>query len=214
MASTQVGEFGRESVIAAVAALKAGKPIVVTDDESRENEGDLILAGECATAENIGFIVRYSSGVICVALTDERCQQLQLPPMVVNNEDPKGTAFTVSVDLKQGTSTGISASDRAATFRALADPASGPQHFNRPGHVFPLRARAGGVLERDGHTEASVDLCRIAGLQPAGVLCEVRSAPAKRTRMAAPRMAGLRAEGQPGLALRPEVPSATQQQAS
>jgi len=169
----QQAQFGRESILAAIEALKAGKPIVVTDDESRENEGDLILAGECATAENIGFIVRYSSGVICVSLPDERCQALELPPMVVNNEDPKGTAFTVSVDLKEGTSTGISAADRAKTIRALADPKSGPKLFNRPGHVFPLRAREGGVLERDGHTEASGDLCRLAGLQPAGVLCEV-----------------------------------------
>jgi len=162
-------------VLAALEALKAGKPIVVTDDESRENEGDLILAGQCATAENIGFIVRHSSGVICVSMSDERCEELQLPPMVINNEDPKQTAFTVSVDLKEGTSTGISASDRAATFRALADPKMGPEKFNRPGHVFPLRAKDGGVLTRDGHTEASLDLCRIAGLQPAGVLCEVHA---------------------------------------
>jgi 3,4-dihydroxy 2-butanone 4-phosphate synthase/GTP cyclohydrolase II len=183
--ASKAGEFGRESVLAALAALKAGKPIVVTDDESRENEGDFILAAECATAENVGFIVRHSSGVICVSLPDERCRQLELPPMVINNQDPKGTAFTVSVDLKEGTSTGISASDRAATFRALADPASGPQHFNRPGHVFPLRARPGGVIERDGHTEASGDLCRIAGLQPAGVLCEVRRSSTRWARLPA-----------------------------
>ena len=169
-----VTPFGRDSVVAAIQALKEGKPIVVTDDESRENEGDLIIAGELATADTVGFIVRHSSGVICVSVPDERLQALQLPPMCVNNEDPKGTAFTVSVDAKStAMSTGISASDRAATFRALADPNSQPSDFNRPGHVFPLRPRAGGVLERDGHTEAAIDLCRLAGLQPAGVLCEV-----------------------------------------
>mmetsp|Transcript_50728 Transcript_50728/g.164378 ORF Transcript_50728/g.164378 Transcript_50728/m.164378 type:complete len:247 (-) Transcript_50728:82-822(-) len=167
------GEFGRASVVAAIEAMRRGQPIVVTDDESRENEGDLILAGELATAETVGFVVRHSSGVICVALPGERCDDLRLPPMVSRNQDPKGTAFTVSVDLKAGTTTGISAAERAATFRALADPALGPEAFNRPGHVFPLRARAGGVLERDGHTEAAGDLCRLAGLQPAGVLCEV-----------------------------------------
>ena len=171
------GEFGRASVVAAIEAMRRGQPIVVTDDESRENEGDLILAGELATAETVGFVVRHSSGVICVALPGERCDDLRLPPMVSRNQDPKGTAFTVSVDLKAGTTTGISAAERAATFRALADPvrprrfgaraaplpsgapfprvqALGPEAFNRPGHVFPLRARAGGVLERDGHTEA------------------------------------------------------------
>lgn len=169
-----VTPFGRDSVVAALKALKEGKPIVVTDDESRENEGDLIIAGELATAETVGFIVRHSSGVICVSVPDERLQALQLPPMCVNNEDPKGTAFTVSVDAKStAMSTGISAGDRAATFRALADPNSKPEDFNRPGHVFPLRPRVGGVLERDGHTEAAIDLCRLAGLQPAGVLCEV-----------------------------------------
>jgi len=147
--------------------------VVVTDDESRENEGDLIMAGQHATAENVGFIVRYSSGVICCAVPDERLQALQLPPMVVNNEDPKGTAFTVSVDYKHGTSTGISGADRAATFRALADPTSQPSDFMRPGHVFPLRPRDGGVRERDGHTEAALDLVRFAGLQPAGILSEI-----------------------------------------
>lgn len=165
--------FGRASVLAALDALRQGLPIVVTDDESRENEGDLIVAGEMATAENIGFVVRHSSGVLCISVPGERLEALELPPMVVNNEDPKGTAFTVSVDLKAGTSTGISAADRAATFRALADPTSTASDFARPGHVFPLRPREGGVLERDGHTEAAIDLCRLAGLQPAGVLCEV-----------------------------------------
>jgi|Transcript_40630 3,4-dihydroxy 2-butanone 4-phosphate synthase/GTP cyclohydrolase II len=165
--------FGRASVLAAISELQQGKVIVVTDDESRENEGDLIMAAEFATAETIGFIVRYSSGVICVPLPSERLEALMLPPMVVNNEDPKQTAFTVSVDFKVGTTTGISAADRAATFRALADASTKPEDFQRPGHVFPLRPRPGGVLERDGHTEATMDFCRLAGLRPAGVLCEV-----------------------------------------
>ena len=165
--------FGRASVLAALEAMRAGQPVVVTDDEDRENEGDLILAGELATAENIGFIVRYASGLICVGLPGDRCDALRLPPMVVNNEDPKCTAFTVSIDYKVGTTTGISAADRAATFRALANADASPDDFSRPGHVFPLRAVPGGVLEREGHTEASVDLCRLAGLKEVGVLCEI-----------------------------------------
>ena len=165
--------FGRASVVAAIEAMKEGKPIVVTDDESRENEGDLIMAGEHATADTIGFIIRHSSGVICCSVPGERLDALELPPMVVNNEDPKETAFTVSTDVKAGTSTGISAADRAATFRALADPGAAPGDFHRPGHVFPLRSRPGGVLARDGHTEAALDFCRLAGCRPAGVLAEV-----------------------------------------
>ena len=165
--------FGRASVVAAIDVLKAGGMILVTDDESRENEGDLIMAGEHANAENTGFIIRHSSGVICIAVPGERLDELQLPPMCVTNEDPKGTAFTVSVDYKVGTSTGISGADRAATFRALADPTSKPEDFQRPGHVFPLRPRPGGVRERDGHTEAALDFVRLAGLQPAGILAEV-----------------------------------------
>jgi 3,4-dihydroxy 2-butanone 4-phosphate synthase/GTP cyclohydrolase II len=165
--------FGRESIVAANEAIREGKMVVVTDDESRENEGDLIMAGEHATAESVGFIVRHSSGVICCSVPEERLQALQLPPMVVNNEDPKGTAFTVSVDYKHGTTTGISGADRAATFRALADPSSQPSDFMRPGHVFPLRYAEGGVRVRDGHTEAALDLCTLAGLRPAGILSEV-----------------------------------------
>ena len=138
--------FGRESVIAAVESLKRGGVICVTDDEDRENEGDLIMAGEHATAESVGFIVRYSSGVICCSVPGDRIEELKFPPMYVNNEDPKGTAFTVSTDVKayggHTTTTGISAADRAATFRALADPTAGPETFLRPGHVFPLRACA------------------------------------------------------------------------
>ena len=165
--------FGRASVVAAIDALKLGKIIVVTDDESRENEGDLIMAAEHATASTLGFIIRYSSGVICCGVPGERLDELQLPPMYVNNEDPKGTAFTVSTDYKVGTTTGISGGDRAITFRALADPTAKADDFQRPGHVFPLRAKAGGVRERDGHTEAAVDFMRLAGAEPVGILAEV-----------------------------------------
>ena len=165
--------FGRASVEAALVAIREGKVVVVVDDEDRENEGDLIMAAELATPETVGFIVRHSSGVLCVSLESERLDALKLPPMVVNNEDPKQTAYTVSVDYKHGTTTGISSADRAAAFRALASPATHAEDLQRPGHVFPLRYRKGGVLVRAGHTEASLDLSRLAGLQPCGVLAEI-----------------------------------------
>lgn len=165
--------FGRETVVAAIEAIKEGKIVLVTDDEGRENEGDLIMASEKATAETIGFIVRYSSGVLCVSMESDRLDELQIPPMVVNNEDPKQTAYTVSVDYKHGITTGISSADRAAAFRGLANPLSVASDFQRPGHVFPLRYKPGGVIVRGGHTEASLDLTRLAGLQPSGVLAEV-----------------------------------------
>jgi 3,4-dihydroxy 2-butanone 4-phosphate synthase/GTP cyclohydrolase II len=160
----------------AIADIAAGKPVVVVDDADRENEGDLIFAAEMATSDLVAFMVRYTSGYICVPLTDADCDRLDLPPMYHTNQDRRGTAYTVSVDAIEGTSTGISAHDRAMTMRALADPASTREDFTRPGHVVPLRARAGGVLRRPGHTEAAVDLCRMAGLAPAGVLCEIVSA--------------------------------------
>jgi 3,4-dihydroxy 2-butanone 4-phosphate synthase/GTP cyclohydrolase II len=150
-----------------------GEPVVVVDDADRENEGDLILAAEKATPQAIAFVLRHTSGVVCVALPGERCDALHLPPMVAHGGDAQGTAFTVTVDARRGTTTGISAADRATTARALAGAASKPDDFARPGHVFPLRARGGGVLERRGHTEAAVDLARMAGLSPAGVLCEL-----------------------------------------
>lgn len=165
--------FGRETVIAAIEAIREGKIVLVTDDEGRENEGDLIMASEKATPETIGFIVRYSSGVLCVSMESDRLDELQIPPMVVNNEDPKQTAYTVSVDYKHGITTGISSADRAAAFRGLANPLSVASDFQRPGHVFPLRYKPGGVIVRGGHTEASLDLTRLAGLQPSGVLAEV-----------------------------------------
>ena len=163
------------TVEAALAAIAAGELVVVVDDEDRENEGDLVVAADAVTPELLAFMVRHTSGVICVALDGERCDRLELRLMVPvgANQDAKGTAFTVSVDLREGTTTGISSADRAATLRALADPARGAADFNRPGHVFPLRARPGGVLERPGHTEAALDLARLAGRAPAGVLSEV-----------------------------------------
>ncbi|MGY1634757.1 bifunctional 3,4-dihydroxy-2-butanone-4-phosphate synthase/GTP cyclohydrolase II [Geodermatophilus sp. SYSU D01186] len=163
----------RGDLAAAVAAFRRGEPVLVVDDEDRENEGDLIAAAELMTPELMAFIVRHTGGVVCVSMESDRLEALRLPQMVEDSEDPKGTAFTVSVDLRTGISTGISAADRAATVRALADPDSVAGDFVRPGHVFPLRARAGGVLERAGHTEAAVDLSRLAGLRTVAVISEV-----------------------------------------
>ena len=157
----------------AIEALRAGRPIVVVDHADRENEGDLIMTAEFATPEWIGFMVRHTSGVLCVALTGETCDRLDLPPMTNNNQDPKGTAYTVSVDAREGITTGISATERARTIQLLGNPTSVATQFTRPGHVFPLRAHEQGVHGRAGHTEAAVDLTRIAGLNPAGVIAEI-----------------------------------------
>ena len=157
----------------AIAAIGRGEMVVVVDDADRENEGDLIMAADAVTADDIAFFVRHTSGVICLSLTGERLDHLEIPLMVTANTDAKGTAFTVSVDARHGTSTGISAADRAATIRALVDPTTRPDDLARPGHIFPLRYQPGGVLKRAGHTEAAVDLARLAGHPPAGVLCEV-----------------------------------------
>jgi 3,4-dihydroxy 2-butanone 4-phosphate synthase/GTP cyclohydrolase II len=157
----------------ALEQLRAGGFVLVVDDEDRENEGDLIIAAEHMTVDSMAFMIRHTSGLICVGMTGERLDELALPQMVERGDDPRGTAFAVSVDLKAGTTTGISAADRARTARALADPSTHAADFSRPGHLFPLRARPGGVLKRAGHTEAAVDLCRMAGLRPAGVLAEV-----------------------------------------
>ena len=153
--------------------LKAGRMVVIMDDEDRENEGDLIMAAELATPEAVAFMIRHASGIICVPMEKDRLLKLDLPQMVANNSESHRTAFTVSVDLIAGTTTGVSSQDRAATIRALAHPNAGSADFARPGHIFPLRSRSGGVLVRTGHTEAAVDLCRLAGLAPAGVICEV-----------------------------------------
>lgn len=160
----------------AIADVAAGRPVIVVDDEDRENEGDLIFAAARATPELLAFMVRYTSGYICVALTGDDCDRLDLPPMYHTNQDKRGTAYTVTVDAREGVTTGISAADRARTIRLLADPDAKSVDFTRPGHVVPLRAKEGGVLRRPGHTEAGVDLARIAGLPPAGALCEIVSA--------------------------------------
>ncbi len=164
---------GGDRVTPALRELAAGRMVVVADDEQRENEGDLICAAELATAQTLAFIVRHGTGLVCVALAPERADALELPRMVAEPDDPRGTAFTTTVDLKPGTTTGVSAADRAATIRALADPHTAPGDLSRPGHVLPLRADRDGVLGRRGHTEAAADLCRLAGLSPAGVLCEI-----------------------------------------
>jgi 3,4-dihydroxy 2-butanone 4-phosphate synthase / GTP cyclohydrolase II len=156
-----------------LAELRAGRMVVVMDDEDRENEGDLIMAAEHATPAAVAFMIRHTSGIICVPMEEQRLAALELPQMVPANSESQRTAFTVSVDVRSGTTTGVSSADRAATIRALADGRSTGADFARPGHIFPLRARAGGVLVRAGHTEAAVDLCRLAGLAPVGVLCEV-----------------------------------------
>lgn len=161
------------SIESALEDLKAGKILIVVDDEDRENEGDFVAAAEHITPETINFFVKEGRGVVCAPLTHERARALMLEPMVDANTSLHETPFTVSVDYIHGTTTGVSAADRAATVRALIDPAVSPSDFARPGHIFPLRASDGGVLRRAGHTEAVVDLCRIAGLSPAGVLCEI-----------------------------------------
>lgn len=164
---------GLDSIDAAVAALKAGRPIVVVDDEDRENEGDLIFAASAATPENVAFMIRHTSGYVCVGMSGEVLDRLGLPPMTAVNEDRKGTAYAVSVDARDVESTGISAIDRARTIRVLADSSTDASDLTRPGHVMPLRAVEGGVLRRAGHTEAAVDLAKLAGLAPAGALCEL-----------------------------------------
>jgi len=161
------------SIEEAVDAVKRGEFVVVVDDADRENEGDLILAAEMATAEKIGFMVRHTSGLICVPLLGERLDELRIPMMVSHSTDSRRTAFTVSVDYAPETTTGISASDRAATVRALVDRSTDSADLTRPGHIFPLRYQAGGVLRRAGHTEAAVDLAVLAGMRPAGVLAEI-----------------------------------------
>ena len=157
----------------AVADFREGKFVIVVDDEDRENEGDLIIAAEKATPEKINFMLIHARGVLCAPITVSRCEELDLPHQVVNNTSVLGTPFTVTIDKLEGCSTGVSAADRAATIRALADPTSTPETFGRPGHINPLYAQEKGVLRRAGHTEASVDMCRLAGLYPAAALMEI-----------------------------------------
>jgi len=180
------------SIEDAIEIVREGGIVIVVDDADRENEGDMILAAERITAEQVNFLARHARGLICAPLTAERAEELGLDPMVPDNTCRLGTAFTVSVDLVGGTTTGISAHDRAATIRALVDTSARPEDFARPGHVFPLVAKSGGVLRRAGHTEAAVDLARLAGLSPAGVLCEVLDDDGSMARL--PRLRALAAE--------------------
>ena len=167
----------------AIAQLQQGRPIIVCDDEDRENEGDIVIAAEYCSAEQVNFMVTHARGLICVPMTESRADHLELPPMTDRNTAPLGTAFTISVEAREGVTTGISAADRARTIQLLADPQAGPDDFSRPGHIFPLRAKDGGVLVRAGQTEASVDLCRMAGLSSTAVVCEIMSEDGSMARM-------------------------------
>src|SRR4051794_23790421 len=169
----RVEHVSQTSVREAIDAFARGEIVVVTDDDDRENEGDLVLAAVHATPEKMAFIIRNTAGIVCAPVTSELAHRLRLSPMVADNDAPHGTAFTVSVDYKHGTTTGISADDRVATVRNLANNNAGAGDFVRPGHVFPLIAKDGGVLMRSGHTEATLDLCRLAKLEPVGVICEL-----------------------------------------
>ncbi|KAK1689079.1 DHBP synthase RibB-like alpha/beta domain-containing protein [Colletotrichum godetiae] len=174
MPSSTIDESKFDSIPDAIEAFRNGEFLVVLDDPSRENEADLIIAAESLTTAQMGFMIRHSSGYVCAPLAPSLLQTLNLPPMVTTNEDPRGTAYAVSVDAADPlVTTGISAHDRALTCRVLADPASGPNDLRRPGHVLPLRAREGGVRERRGHTEAAVDFCRLAGKKEAAAICEI-----------------------------------------
>ena len=164
---------GLASVDAAVEQIRLGRPVIVVDDADRENEGDVIMAAAAATPHWVGWTVRHSSGYVCAPMPDHLADALGLPAMVEDPEDQLRTAYGVSVDARSGVTTGISATDRSRTLQLLADPATVPGDLVRPGHVLPLRARPGGVLERNGHTEAAVDLCRAAGLPPVGMICEL-----------------------------------------
>ncbi|MES2504167.1 MAG: 3,4-dihydroxy-2-butanone-4-phosphate synthase [Myxococcota bacterium] len=173
------------SIQNALEALSAGRPIILVDDESRENEGDLVLAAEKATSESVNFLIQHGSGIVCITITEEQAKRMGLPQMVPPNSSKSHfvAAFTVSVEAAVGVTTGVSASDRAKTILAAVNLSGKPDDLSRPGHVFPLQARNGGVLERPGHTEGSVDLMRLAGLNPAGVICELMNADGTMSRM-------------------------------
>ncbi len=170
------------AVEAALDALREGRAVVLLDDHDRENEADLIFAAERLTESAMALLIRECSGIVCLCLEAQQVERLQLPPMVASNESRYGTAFTVSIEAREGVTTGVSARDRLTTIRAAIDPASGPESLARPGHVFPLRAHRDGVLGRRGHTEGAVDLARLAGLMPAGVLCELMNPDGTMTR--------------------------------
>ncbi|AEX23906.1 MULTISPECIES: 3,4-dihydroxy-2-butanone-4-phosphate synthase [Vibrio] len=173
--SSLLAEFGDPitRVENALTALQEGRGVLLLDDEDRENEGDIIYSVEHLTNEQMALMIRECSGIVCLCLTDTQADKLELPPMVVNNNSANQTAFTVSIEAKVGVTTGVSAADRVTTIKTAANPHAKPEDLARPGHVFPLRARPGGVMTRRGHTEGTIDLMQMAGLQPAGVLCEV-----------------------------------------
>ncbi|MCS0368403.1 3,4-dihydroxy-2-butanone-4-phosphate synthase [Vibrio diabolicus] len=173
--SSLLAEFGDPitRVENALIALKEGRGVLLLDDEDRENEGDIIYSVEHLTNEQMALMIRECSGIVCLCLTDAQADKLELPPMVVNNNSANQTAFTVSIEAKVSVTTGVSAADRVTTIKTAANPHAKPEDLARPGHVFPLRARPGGVMTRRGHTEGTIDLMQMAGLQPAGVLCEV-----------------------------------------
>ncbi|MCW6540627.1 3,4-dihydroxy-2-butanone-4-phosphate synthase [Yersinia ruckeri] len=175
MNQTLLSDFGTpfERVEHALDALRNGKGVMVLDDENRENEGDLVFAAETMTVEQMALTIRHGSGIVCLCITEERRQQLDLPMMVTNNSSQFQTAFTVTIEAAKGVTTGVSASDRLTTICAAIDDNAKPADLSRPGHVFPLRGQPGGVLTRRGHTEASIDLATLAGFKPAGVLCEL-----------------------------------------
>ncbi|MGC9458805.1 3,4-dihydroxy-2-butanone-4-phosphate synthase [Vibrio genomosp. F10] len=175
--SSLLAEFGNPitRVENALEALRKGQGVILLDDEDRENEGDIIYSVEHLTNAQMALMIRECSGIVCLCLTDAQATKLELPPMVVNNNSANQTAFTVSIEAKVGVTTGVSAQDRVTTIKTAANPMAKPDDLARPGHVFPLRARAGGVMTRRGHTEGTVDLMQMAGLQPAGVLCEVQN---------------------------------------
>ncbi|AVD61371.1 3,4-dihydroxy-2-butanone-4-phosphate synthase [Morganella morganii] len=175
MNQTLLSDYGNpiERAERAIEAIRQGRGVMVLDDENRENEGDMVFAAETITVEQMALTIRHGSGIVCLCLTDERRQQLELPMMVENNSSQFKTGFTVTIEAARGVTTGVSAADRVTTIRAAVADGAVPADLNRPGHVFPLRAQNGGVLTRRGHTEASVDLATLAGLKPYGVLCEL-----------------------------------------
>lgn len=175
MNQTLLSDYGNpiERAERAIEAIRQGRGVMVLDDENRENEGDMVFAAETITVEQMALTIRHGSGIVCLCLTDERRQQLELPMMVENNSSQFKTGFTVTIEAAHGVTTGVSAADRVTTIRAAVADGAVPADLNRPGHVFPLRAQNGGVLTRRGHTEASVDLATLAGLKPYGVLCEL-----------------------------------------
>ncbi|PJG82302.1 3,4-dihydroxy-2-butanone-4-phosphate synthase [Caviibacterium pharyngocola] len=175
MNQSLLSQFGsaEERVKKALEAFKQGNGVLVLDDEDRENEGDLIFPAETITPEQMAKLIRYGSGIVCLCITDELCRQLDLPPMVQDNTSKNKTAFTVTIEAAEGVSTGVSAQDRVTTVKTAIKDGAKPQDLNRPGHVFPLRAAENGVLKRRGHTEAAVDLTRLAGYKSAGVICEI-----------------------------------------